>query len=63
VASDNTLPAPSGSGDIFVLHMTAKEGTSGMTDFILSNVKVSDNSLDSQSVQCNVDNAQINIGQ
>lgn len=56
-----TLAGPSGSGDAFVLHMTAKSGASGTATFTFSQVLINDNSTAPVSLNATGVSGQITI--
>jgi hypothetical protein len=60
----SSSPGPTGTGDAFILHMSAKSGATGTVNFTLSNVHLLDNStLTSTPGELNpvVINGQVNI--
>ena len=60
-ASDNTFPGPEGTGDVFILHMTALPDASGTVNFTLANVELSDNAEMASALNPTVNNGQITI--
>ena len=61
-SADNTYPGPSGTGAVFILHMTVLPGASGSCLFTLSHVQLSDNSVNANSLNPTINNGQITIG-
>ena len=60
---DGSFLGVSGSGDIYILHMTAKVGANGNVDFKLSNVKLVDDSSDINDMHATVSNGKVTITQ
>ena len=59
--SGGALPGPTGTGNVFILHMTAKSGASGTDTFTLSNVQLVDNSSTPLSMNPTVISGQVTI--
>jgi hypothetical protein len=55
------LPGPTGTGNVFILHMTAKSGASGTDTFTLSDVQLVDNNDPSHSLNPTVTSGQVTI--
>lgn len=60
-AADNTYPGPSGTGAVFILHMTVLPGASGTITFTLGDVQLSDNSVNANSLNPTINNGQVTI--
>ena len=60
-AADNTLPGPEGTGDVFILHMTALPNASGTANFTLANVELSGNAEIANALNPIVNNGQITV--
>jgi len=58
---NSTFYGVTGSGSVFILHMTAKDGSSGTVEFNLSNTILGDNSYDTNDMHPMVDNGKITI--
>ena len=52
---------PSGTGDVYILHMTAKDGASGEVNFTLADVRLGDNTEAINDLQPKIINAKITI--
>jgi hypothetical protein len=60
-AADGSLLGVTGTGSVFVLHMTARAGSSGTAAFTLSEVKVNDNSSPPANLDAEINNCQVSI--
>ena len=60
-ASDNTVPGPKGTGDVFILHMTVLPNASGTVSFTLANVGLAGNQAVANALNPTVTNGQITI--
>ena len=58
---DNAGLGVTGKGDVFILHMTAKNGVSGVLNFKLSNIFLGD--IDGNDLKALVNNGQVTISQ
>ncbi len=58
---DGTFLGPTGTGSIWILRMVAKNGASGIAEFKLANVKLGDNSVDTNDMKPTIQNGQITI--
>ena len=54
-------PGPTGTGNVYILHMTAKSGASGTGTFTLSNVILYDNNSPPNNLNPTITSGQINI--
>ena len=61
-AADNTYPGPSGTGAVFILHMTVLSRRQRHYDlFTLGDVQLSDNSVNANSLNPTINNGQVTI--
>lgn len=59
--ADGSFIGPSGTGNAFILHMTALNGVSGTVNFTLSQVKLNNNGSPPVNLNATVKNGQITI--
>ena len=59
--ADGSLLGPTGTGVIYILHMTTKDGASGTVTFKLSNTEIGDNTAEINDMHPTVNNGEITI--
>lgn len=59
---NSTYLGPTGTGNAYILHMTALSGASGTATFTLSSVILGDNAASTQDMHPEVNNGQVTIG-